>query len=138
MTIRSSLALALALLAPTAPAIAATKVVAVVHTATAEFHGGVLVVNASVDLPNTCWSRPRFAGIPHGAPGPEGQLRLDVVATSIERPGRMCGMVVRPAVAVPALRWTRPPQTLRSLNVTGSSTPVVAQVVWPAPHRPHR
>jgi hypothetical protein len=138
MPIRTSLAIALAL-AAAAPAFAARKVVAVVHAASAEVRGGVLEVDASVDLPNTCWSNPRFGPVPHHPPDASGALTIEVVATSTEAPGRACGMVYRPAVSVPALRWPHPPRGLHSLNVVGSRTPASAIVVWPAtpPPRGH-
>jgi hypothetical protein len=110
-------------------ALAAVQTVAVVHSASATFGARhTIVVRATVDLPNSCWSNPRFAAPARGVqPDADGVVSILVVADSKEGAGVMCAMIYRPGVAVPALRWTHyPAHGLKAVRVTGSRTPVVA------------
>ncbi|HLK24072.1 MAG TPA: hypothetical protein VKT30_05395 [Caulobacteraceae bacterium] len=123
--------LALLLIVPDVAA-AATKTIPVVHSAQAAYSRTArhtIVVQASVDLPNSCWSNPRFQRPAAGVkPDAGGAVMLVVVADNAERPGLMCAMMYRPGVAVPPLRWTTYPKRLKAITVTGSQQAVTAPV----------
>jgi len=110
-------------------ALAAVQTVAVVHSASATFGPKhTIVVRATVDLPNSCWSNPRFAAPARGVqPDEDGVVQIRIVADSREAPGVMCSMIFRPAVVVPALRWAyHHAHGLRAVRLIGSRTPLVA------------
>jgi hypothetical protein len=113
-------------------AVAAEQTVAEVGTASAAYSGGArhaIVVRATVDLPNTCWSNPHFVKPRRGArPDADGVVSITVIAESTEGPGSACGMIIQ-QVRVPALRWTTYPASgLKAVRVIGSRTAVVAPV----------
>jgi hypothetical protein len=110
-------------------ALAAVKTVEVVHSASAAYGaGGAIIVRATVDLPNSCWSNPRFIAPARGVrPDADGVVQIRIVADSKEAPGVMCSMIFRPGVVVPALRWSHhPAQGLRAVRLIGSRTPLSA------------
>jgi hypothetical protein len=111
------------------PALAAVQTVAVVHSASASYGaGGAIVVHATVDLPNSCWSNPRFSRPARDVrPDEDGVVPIRIVADSKEAPGVMCAMIFRPGVVVPTLRWTHhPTRGLRAVRLIGSQTTLVA------------
>jgi hypothetical protein len=114
-------------------ALAAEQPVAVVHSASAGYSPTsrhTIIVRATVDLPNSCWSNPRFQHPARGVePDADGVVPITVVADSSEGAGVMCSMIFRPAVHVPALHWTTyPAKGLKAVRVIGSTTPIVATV----------
>jgi hypothetical protein len=111
------------------PALAAEQTVAVVHSASAiSGAGGAIIVHATVDLPNSCWSNPHFSLPGRGVqPDEDGVAPIRIVADSKEAPGVMCAMIFRPGVVVPALRWAHhPARGLRAVRLIGSRTSLVA------------
>jgi len=113
------------------PALAAEQPVAVVHSASAAYGPArTIIVRATIDLPNSCWSNPRFEGPARGVrPDANGVVPILIVAESKEGAGVMCSMIYRPDVSVPALRWTRyPAHGLKAVKLIGTQTPMVAAV----------
>jgi hypothetical protein len=126
----------LALIALAGAASAKPTPAPVVHAASAQYSATkahTIVVHASVDLPNSCWSNPRLRAPPRGAkPDAHGTMRMTVIVDSSEAPGTACSMIFRPGVEAPPLFWTGYPRTgLKAIKVIGSQTPVVA-VIQPA------
>jgi hypothetical protein len=119
------------------PALAGVRTVAIVHSASAAYTGDhSIIVQATVDLPNSCWANPRF--LPpkaNVAPDAGGAVAITVVADSSEAAGVMCAMIYRQGVTVPALRWTGyTAKGLKAVRVIGSTTPVTAAIAGsPAP-----
>jgi hypothetical protein len=110
-------------------ALAAVQTVPVVHSASATFGARrTIVVRATVDLPNSCWSNPRFATPARGVqPDADGVVSIRIVADSEEAPGVMCSMIFRSGVVVPTLRWTHhPAHGLKAVRLIGSRTPLDA------------
>jgi hypothetical protein len=107
------------------------QTVAVVHSASATYGAGrTIVVRATVDLPNSCWSNPRFMAPSRGVrPDADGVVPILIVAKSMEGSGVMCSMVYRPDVSVPAFRWTHyPAHGLKAVKLIGTRTTIVATV----------
>jgi len=114
-------------------AVGAERPVEVVHSASAAYSATqphTIVVDATVDLPNSCWSNPRFqTPAPGAVPDANGTIDVTILADYSGGPGMACGMIFRPAVKVPELLWsTYPKAGLRAVNVVGSTTSVVAPV----------
>jgi hypothetical protein len=114
-------------------ALAAEQTVAVVHSASAGYSRTTkhtIIVRATVDLPNSCWSKPRFKAPDRGVqPDAEGVVAIAVVVDSSEGPGVMCSMIFRQGVSVPSLHWTNfPTKGLKAVKVIGAGTPVVATI----------
>jgi hypothetical protein len=110
-------------------ALAAVQTVAVVHSGSATYVAGrTIVVRATVDLPNSCWSNPRFIAPARGVqPDADGVVPIRIVADSKEGDGIMCAMIFRPGVTAPALRWRHyPAHGLTAVRLIGSRTPLVA------------
>ena len=127
-----SLALAMSVLLPVSAAYANTQVVAVVKSASADLSKvkpHTAVINATVELPNTCWSHPRLKRLLTGpAPPADGIIGFAVQADV--KTGGMCGQVVR-TVPAPAFTWTNVRVSDKGVKVIGSRVPVVAMF-----HRP--
>jgi hypothetical protein len=109
-------------------AAAAVKTVEVVKSAEARVTDHTLVVKATVQLPNGCWSRPRFVRPADAAPDAEGVISVKVVADTSEGPRLACPMIVRPPIAVPPLEWRRFPHGVKGVKVEGWRVPAIAQV----------
>src|ERR1022692_601963 len=79
-----------------AGALAAVVTIAEVKSGSAQMSadGRAIVVSASVDLPNGCWTNPRVqAPDPGVRPDAEGSVAINVVADSDAGPGRACSMI---------------------------------------------
>ena len=116
-------------------ALAATAVVPVIHAASARYSADhrAIIVRASVDLPNACWSRPRLkppqAG---GQPDVDGVIVITAVAHSAEGPGLACPMLYRPNVPMPTLRWRGFPRAgLKAVRIVGDRTPITVPLDAP-------
>jgi hypothetical protein len=88
-----------------------------------------VVVDAKVQLNDTCWSNPRFEaplGRVRAKADASGVAPILVVATYT--PHHVCGMVVR-QVDVPALHWRiYPNPSLTAVKIVGSAQPVTAPI----------
>jgi len=119
-------------LAAAASASASEQIIPVVHSAQAAYASPArrtIVVRATVDLPDSCWSNPRFSRPSrHVRPDTDGVVQIAIVADSSARPGIMCAMIYRPAVAVRPLRWTTFPHGLTSVRLVGQRTSVTVEV----------
>jgi hypothetical protein len=125
---RLTMAVAAAALVPSL-AVAAVRTVEVVKSAEARVAGRTLTLEATVQLPNGCWSNPRFARPSRdAAPDADGVVPVKVVADSSEGPGLACPMIVRPPVAVPALKWRGFPGGLKAVKVEGWRVSALARV----------
>jgi hypothetical protein len=84
-------------------------------------HRREIIVRADVDLPNSCWSNPRFEKPARGqVPDADGVVPLTVVADVSEAPGTACAMIFR-RVPVPALRWRAYPiNGLKAVKLIGA------------------
>ena len=112
-------------------AMAAEQTVAVVHSGSATYSAGrAIVVRATVDLPNSCWSNPRFiAPSRRVRPDADGVVPILIVAKSKEGSRVMCSMIYRPGISVPTLRWTHyPANGLKAVRLIGTRAPVAANV----------
>ena len=114
-------------------AFAAEQTVLVVHSASAAY--GVkgkhtITIRAKVDLPNSCWSNPRFQPPDSNTmPGADGIVPITVIVDSSEGPGIACSMIYQQAVNVPVLHWTSyPAHGLKAIKVIGSRSPVVVTI----------
>ncbi len=120
---------------------AAEQTVPVVHTASARHSASerrTIIVSGTVDLPNSCWTNPRFQPPPPGAKADaDGVVPITVVADSSEGPGVACAMIFRQGVKVPSLHWTHyPSKGLRAVKVIGSRTPVIAPIQTAGARKP--
>jgi len=123
-----------------ASAVAAVLPVPDVRTASAELSadGRAIVVRASVDLPNGCWTEPRIVP-PGGAAAPDasGVVTLTVAADSSAGAGHMCSMIFRPGVEARELRWTGfPASGLKAVRLIGSRTPLTVTISAADPPSP--
>jgi hypothetical protein len=91
-----------------------------------------IIVQATVDLPNSCWSHPRFQRPARGVrPDADGVVPLTIVADSAESPGVACSMIFRQA-PVPPLHWTTFPKSgLKAVKLIGARRFITAQVEKP-------
>jgi len=115
----------------TGNAVAAVLPVADVRAASATLSadGRELVVRASVDLPNGCWTEPRIlAPGADAAPDADGVATLTVVADSSAGAGHMCSMMFRRGVEASPVTWTGFPAGLKAVRLLGSRTPVTATI----------
>lgn len=122
-------------------ALAAEQTVAVVHSASAGYSrtsNHTIIVRATVDLPNSCWSKPRFKAPERGVqPDADGVVAIAVVVDSSEGPGVMCSMIFRQGVSVPSLYWTNyPTNGLKAVRVIGAGTPALATIARTDSGRP--
>lgn len=125
----SAWVMAASLAAMTSGAAAETKVVPTVLTGSAGWSTlpNTIVLNAVVQLNDTCWSNPRFMPPLAGARGAPGQMaQIPILADHAT--GKMCGMVVR-KVAVPTRNWRiYPNPQLRAVRFVGSAQPVTVVI----------
>ena len=129
----SAWVMAAALAALAGGATAETKVVPTVISGTAVWSKklpNTIVLNAVVQLNDTCWSNPRFMPPLTHASTPVGDTApVEILATHAAK--KMCGMVVR-KVRVPTRSWRiYPNPKLTSVKFVGSDQPVTATITKP-------
>lgn len=114
-------------------AFAEEQTVRVVYSASAVYSvmgEHAITIHAEVDLPNSCWSNPRFQPPDSNTmPDADGIVPITVIVESSEGPGIACSMIYRRAVNVPLLHWTSYPASgLKGIKVIGSRSPVVVTI----------
>jgi hypothetical protein len=119
---------AAALAAMATSAAAEVKVVPTVLSGSAAWSTtpNTIVLNAVVQLNDSCWSKPRFrpplANVKQAGDTAPVEIVADYAA------GKMCAQVIR-TVPVPSYKWRiYPNPALKSVKYVGSTTPVTVQI----------
>jgi hypothetical protein len=121
-------AAAAALAAVATSAAAEVKVVPTVVSGSAKWDKApnTIVLNAVVQLNDSCWSNPKFRPPLANVKQAGATAPIEIVANYVT--GKMCAQVVR-RVPVPAYKWRiYPNPTLKSVKYVGSTTPVTVQI----------
>jgi hypothetical protein len=121
------MAAALAAMASGAAAETATVPVVLIGSAGWSTLPNTIVLNATVQLNDSCWSNPRFMPPLAGAKSAPGQTaQIPILADHVT--GKMCAQVVR-QVKVPTRNWRfYPNPALTSVKFVGSSQPVTVVI----------